>query len=124
VIPRRALKFCAPQLSGGVDIVEWKKAKAFYETHHEKLGSFLSPEERRFVEKKHKPYEGLAMIFAAKGAVFKTLGLSWMGPEGFRRIQVRPVSSKKFYFLPTKGQKLVVLFKKSRHHVVACCFPF
>ncbi len=111
------------ELSVGVDIIEWKKAKAFYQMHHEKLSLFLHAAEMRFVEKERRPYEALAMIFAAKEAVFKALGGSWMGPEGFRRIKIRPISFKTFSSHCPEGRKLQITFQKSRHHVVACCLP-
>ena len=63
------------------------------------------------------------MIFAAKEAVFKALGASWMGVDGFRRIKVRPVSPKIFSYHPSRGQKLRITFKKSDRHVLACCGP-
>lgn len=113
----------ASRIPLGVDIVEWKKAKAFYETHRGRLGSFLTAQERRFVENGRKPYEALAMIFAAKEAVFKALGASWMGTDGFRRIKVRPVSSKTFSYRPSRGKALRITFKKSSRHVLACCAP-
>ena len=105
----------------GVDIVEWEKAKTFYETHRARLGTFLSTTEKRFVEDGRAPYRALAMIFASKEAVFKTLGLPWMGPEGFRRIKIRPVSYQAFISSAPDGRKLHITFKKSKRHVVACC---
>jgi len=107
----------------GIDIVEWKKARSFYGRHRARLDSFLTASEKKFVENGPKPDKALAMIFAAKEAAFKTLGMSWMGPEGFRRIKVRPVSSKRFSFLTPGGRKLRITFKMNRRYVVACCVP-
>ncbi len=116
-----AAKIRASQHWIGVDIVEWKKAKVFYETHRERLGSFFPAPERRFIEKERKPYEALAMIFAAKEAVFKALGSPWMGPEGFRRIRIIPRRSGSYKV--ANHPELEVTLKKNRRYVVACCGP-
>ncbi len=105
----------------GVDIVEWKKARAFYGAHRGRLDSFLSPSEMKFIGKNQKPYEGLATLFAAKEAVFKALGVSWFGPEKFRKIRIRPVSADTFLFTGTRGRKFRITTQKSSRHVVACC---
>ena len=114
----------------GVDLLEWKKAKAFYQMHRDNLGKFLSPTEAVFVQKSRKPHESLAMLLSAKEAVFKALGLSWMGISGFRNIQNLP--GKTYFSFRLKGglkknissKNLPVLsFAKSRRHVVATCHP-
>jgi phosphopantetheine--protein transferase-like protein len=95
----------------GVDILEWKKAKAFYEKHSRRLGSWLTSEERLFVEKKDKPHEAFAMIFAAREAAFKALG---------RECRVVPVSSTRFAV--RDRSKLRVTVSRHRRHVVACAY--
>ena len=114
----------------GVDILEWKKAEAFYEAHREKLSRFLCPSEASFVLTSRKPYEALAMILSAKEAVFKTLGVSWMGLSGFQRIQILPGKSRFSFRLKGEFRKklsrkepLEISFVKNRHHVVATCHP-
>ena len=112
----------------GVDMLEWKKAKAFYEEHREKLDSFLAPSEAAFVNRSLKPYESLALILSAKEAVFKALGISWMGLSGFRHIQILP--GKTHFSFRLKGafkknfsgkDPLVLSFSRNRRHVVATC---
>lgn len=94
----------------GVDILEWKKARSFYKTHSARLAEWLSEDERRFVEKKQKPHEAFAMIFAAREAVFKALG---------EERGLVPVSSGRF---AVRGKKnLEVTVRRHRRHVVACC---
>ena len=114
----------------GVDMLEWKKAKAFYETHRDSLGRFLCPTEASFVLTSRKPYESLAMILSAKEAVFKALGISWMGLSGFQKIRILPANGPFSFRLKGNFKKkisrkvpLEISFVKSRHHVVATCHP-
>ena len=73
---------------------------------------WLTAEERRFVEKKEKPHEAFAMIFAAREAAFKALG---------KECRVVPLSSRRFAL---RGHsKLEVTVSRHRRHVVACCRP-
>ena len=116
--------------SVGVDMLEWKKARAFYKAHREKLATFLCPAETGYVQSSHRPYESLAMILSAKEAVFKAIGVSWMGISGFERIQILPgknrfsfrlkgIFSKKF----SRKNPLEISFTKHRLYVVAHCHP-
>ncbi len=114
----------------GVDMFEWKKAKTFYKAHREKLGSFLCSAEVTYVETSNKPYQALAMILSAKEAVFKALGVSWMGVSGFKCIEILP--GKNRFSLRLKGifhkkisrkNPLEILFAKSRFYVIAYCYP-
>ena len=57
-----------------------------------------------------RPHERLAVLLAAKEAVFKTLRHPWMGIEGFRKISVKPLK---------KGLK--ISFIKNKKYVVALC---
>ena len=96
----------------GVDILEWKKARSFYRTHRDRLSDWLTNEERRFVEKKEKPHEAFAMIFAAKEAAFKAFG---------RECRLVPVSSRLF---GVEGRsRVAITVHRHRRHVVACCLP-
>ncbi len=72
----------------GVDLVEYKKAKKFYTAHQNRLESFFAPSEVRRIRRASKPYQSLALLLAAKEAVFKSSQLPWMGPEGFRKIRI------------------------------------
>ena len=114
----------------GVDMLEWKKAKAFYKAHRGDLESFLAPTEAAFVHTSRRPYESLAMILSAKEAVFKALGISWMGLSGFRHIQILPGKSCFSFRLKGNFKKnflhdapLGISFAKSARHVVATCHP-
>lgn len=113
----------------GVDLLEWKKAGAFYEAHREKLSRFLFPTEASFVLASKRPHESFAMILSAKEAVFKALGVSWMGLSGFRSIQILPEDGRFFFRLKGELKKslpqvpLEISFTQSRRHVVATCHP-
>lgn len=97
----------------GVDLVEYKKAKTFYAEHKNRLGGYFDPSEMSFIQKSRRPYESLALLLAAKEAVFKSSRLSWMGPRGFRRIRVLRAGR----LIPSLS-----VFKK-KYFVVAECRP-
>ena len=101
----------------GVDLVEYKKARAFYARHRRRLGTYFKKAEVSFIEESLKPHEALALVLAAKEAVFKSLDRMWMGPEGFRRIAVVSRKNKKLSFL----SKPALSFRKTRNYVVAEC---
>ena len=115
----------SPQRPLGVDILEWKKAGAFFRSHEEKLGELLSPSEIAFIRSSSNRARAFAMIFSAKEAAFKTLGAPFFGLSGFREVTILPKKDfsvrfggrfKKMSFVPLK-----VCFKKTRRHVVATC---
>ena len=108
-----------PSFPLGVDILEWKKAGDFYRLHQHRLSDWLTADEKKFVAGRQKPYEGFAMIFAAKEAASKALGLSAAGPEALRSIRLKPRNSRKFSVL--KHTLLEVTVSRHRRHVVACC---
>lgn len=110
-----------PSFLLGVDILEWKKARAFYRIHKDRLGQWLSDAERAFVESRPKPHEAFATIFAAKEAAFKAIGAAAVGPEALRRIRLEPKAAGRFVVLG-RG-KLEVTIRRHRNHVVACCHP-
>ena len=72
----------------GIDAVELKKARRFYRDHASRLKNFFSANEISFISKKKSKPEALALILAAKEAVFKAIGDAWMGPAGFQNIEV------------------------------------
>jgi phosphopantetheine--protein transferase-like protein len=104
----------------GVDILEWKKASAFYAKHRLRLGAMFSPPERRLVERSKDPERKFAMLFAAKEAAFKARGGAWMGVSGFRRIRLSERSPLRFR-VAGRGS-LEVKLQKERGHVIACCY--
>ena len=110
-----------PSFPLGVDILEWKKAGEFYRRHHDRLADWLTTDEKKFVAARQKPYEGFAMIFAAKEAASKALGIRAAGPEMLRSIRLKPRSSRSFSIL--KHSSLEVTVSRHRRHVVACCLP-
>ena len=72
----------------GIDLVSIPRMRKFVKLHGKKaallLDSSFSPRSKRPISVIH-----LARLFAAKEAVFKALGRSWMGMEGFRDIKVQ-----------------------------------
>ena len=110
----------------GVDILEWKKAGAFFRSHEGKLGEILSPHEIAFIRSSPDHPRAFAMIFSAKEAAFKALGAPFLGLSGFRDIRVSPKKdfSVRFSgpFKKKSAKDLRVSFKKTRHHVIATCY--
>jgi phosphopantetheine--protein transferase-like protein len=116
----------------GVDLVELKRAKAFYRVHRSRLNVYFSDEEIAFVKRaRRRGYERLAVLLAAKEAAFKASGQPWMGPEGFRSILVEFSSEYVCHCLagrltcrtdsplPVRRFSLTILVRK--HFVVARC---
>ncbi len=108
-----------PSFPLGVDILEWKKAGAFYRSHRNRLSTWLTADEKNFIENKNRPQEAFAMIFAAKEAVSKALGVRALGPEALRRIRLVPSTSRTFRVAGRAS--LAVTVSRHRRHVVACC---
>ena len=94
----------------GVDILEWKKARAFYDRHSGKIASMLAPSERRFVNRTRRPDRAFAMIFAAQEAAFKAVG---------KPCRILPRSAERFEVL--NHPQLEGILRETRRHVVACC---
>ena len=99
----------------GVDLVEYKKAKIFYTEHRNRLKNYFDKSELSFIQKSLKPYEALALLLAAKEAVFKSGDLAWMGPEGFRKIRIISRKNQRLSFHPSLS------FLKSKDYVIAEC---
>jgi phosphopantetheine--protein transferase-like protein len=110
-----------PSLPLGVDILEWKKARSFYETHRLRLSEWLTDAERKFVEEKKHPHQAFAVVFAAKEAAYKAIGKNGLGPDAIRRVSLVPRSLRKFSV--AKNPSLEVTVRHHRRHVVAFCHP-
>lgn len=74
----------------GIDLVEIKKAKEFYREHKTRLGSFFSDEEMAYIRESKKPHVNLAVLLAAKEAIFKSKGGAESGLASFLDIDVIP----------------------------------
>ncbi len=110
-----------PSFPLGVDILEWKKAGEFYRLHRDRLANWLTADEKKFIASNRKPHEAFAMIFAAKEAVSKALGIRVAGPEALKAIRLKPNTARQFRILGHKALQVTV--RRHRHHVVACCLP-
>ncbi len=113
----------------GVDIVEYKRARAFYSRHKNRLTSFFGRAEISMIEKGPKPHETLAMLLAAKEAVFKSSGAPWMGTHGFREILIVAYGDRRLSFRLrgnfkrsfTRRRQPQLTFLKGRDYVIAQC---
>ena len=113
----------------GVDIVEYKKARVFYSHHQNRLKTYFNKEEVLLIQKGQKPYETLALLLAAKEAVFKSSGLAWMGTDGFRKIRILSQKNSQLSFRLRGNFKKSFMrrpvsalsFVKSRDYVIAEC---
>ncbi len=87
--------------------------KRFIEQHGDRAVRLLDPSSSR---KKISPAR-MARLFAAKEAVFKALGRSWMGMEGFKAIEVKGSQGSGFRvecpFLPKGAQVAGRFFTRS-----------
>lgn len=99
----------------GVDILEREKARSFYRAHKDRLAQILNTSELEHLKNvKNKP-DALAEMLAAKEAVFKAIGGSWMGLSGFKKISL---SFKRDGSV--RSGDLRITFKKNKDYVVAC----
>ena len=114
----------------GVDLVELETAKSLYRSHSRRLKTLFSREEISYIQKDKKPHERLAILLAAKEAVFKALSPAWMGVSGFQDIQISPQSRQRLavrlkgsFRRPVKKQNHleISLLKKNRNYVVVGC---
>lgn len=99
----------------GVDLLEFKRVKSFYEAHRESLDSVLDAAEVDYVRQGGaKPAERLARVLAAKEAVYKALGGAAGGIAGFLDVRVVSRKNGKISF---KGLK--IQFHKNKKFLVA-----
>lgn len=112
----------------GVDLVEFKKAERFYQTHRNRLSTFLNPGEISYIQRHPDPHEPLAELLAAKEAVFKALQLPWMGRSGFKNIYIVPGKGRRLSFklagslkkTPLKAGARLESFRNKTYVVVKC----
>jgi len=72
----------------GIDLVELSRAKRFVRLHQDRLKNFFTPSEYRlFLHSKSKA-KSFALLFAAKEAASKSLGITLTHPGAFRQFRV------------------------------------
>lgn len=111
----------------GVDLVEIRKARVFYETHKDHLRAFFTAGEIQKIRQSKKPHEKLAVYLAAKEAVFKALRARRAGFLGFRNIGVVEKRKKLSFRLGENLGRAVYpssynlsILKKKEYVVVRC----
>ncbi|MBI1871154.1 MAG: 4'-phosphopantetheinyl transferase superfamily protein [Chlamydiae bacterium] len=92
----------------GIDLIEVSRAQSIYRNYRDKLGRYLSREERSYIKAHRNKGIAFAEMMAIKEAVFKALELPWLGLEGWRKISLsmkfsRPFSVKLLGSLKTKN---------------------
>lgn len=108
----------------GVDILEWKKARAFYRAHRDRLSSLFSDAECGWIHRSRRPSDMFARLFSAKESIFKATGASWMGAHGFRSFRLVKAGSGRFWCTPRTGSKrLLVTIQTTKRHLVTLCRP-
>lgn len=113
----------------GVDLVEIKKAKLFFERHRANLRSLFSKREIRYIKTNKKPYEKLALLLAAREAVFKALLKKARTPSlsAFYDIRIIPNKSLSCVVREKTGawkapkEKLKLLCHKTDRYVIVEC---
>ena len=108
----------------GIDLVELKKAKSFYNTHKHRLNSFFSSKEISYIQKALWPHEALGILLAAKEAVFKALPRTGAGIAAFRNIEIQPERGGRFSFCSVKTgkrSKLEFTVLKNKRYVIVQC---
>lgn len=88
----------------GVDLVNVARVRRFLDRHSsKKISRLLSPAEKKRYQKRKLSAPAFAKLFAAKEAFFKTLGMPWMGLEGFSCMEVKPASGGTFSVKAVSG---------------------
>lgn len=75
-------------LGVGVDVVDLKRAQRFIRQHSRNLRSFFLPHEYSRLLKSRSKCRAFALLFAAKEAVSKALGVSIAHPRQFRQYPI------------------------------------
>ena len=79
--------------SVGVDLIELKKVRSFYQKHRTRLGAFLSAYELRRVKQSANPVQILAEIFAVKEALYKAD--ERLRGKGFESVRLTPALNRR-----------------------------
>ena len=74
----------------GVDVLEVARMKRFIQRHQSRLARIFSKKERMWAQSAAKPAVRFACLFAAKEAVFKSLGLSPVSFFRWNEIEIFP----------------------------------
>ena len=91
----------------GVDLVEIKKAKSFYDRHKENLGSYFTKREILEIRRSKKPHVQMALALAVKEAMFKA-----------RR--ARSSRSVRLSFVKKKDYVIALAYGKKNHRIGKC----
>ncbi|MFT5206717.1 MAG: phosphopantetheine--protein transferase-like protein [Candidatus Omnitrophota bacterium] len=70
-------------LGVGIDLVEINRAKRLIQQNRRFLKQFLSPKEYKIVQKAKLKSKAFGLLFAAKEAVSKAMGISIQSPRAF-----------------------------------------
>ncbi len=70
-------------LGVGIDLVEINRAKRLIKQNRRFLKQFLSPKEYLIVQKSRHKTKAFGLLFAAKEAVSKAMGISIQSPRAF-----------------------------------------
>jgi len=81
----------------GIDVVDVDRASRFIRAHRSRLKSFLLPQEYHQFERSRYKTRFFALLFSAKEAVSKSLGVAVTHPQAFRD-----------YLISCHGRKLTV----------------
>ena len=73
----------------GVDLVDLSRARRFVRAHRSRLNSFFLPAECRIVARSAFPVRAFGVLFAAKEAVSKSLGVPVRHPGQLRDFEIR-----------------------------------
>jgi holo-[acyl-carrier protein] synthase len=102
----------------GVDILEVGRMESFLKDHKDRLERVFSPSEKNWAFSKEKPEERLALLFAGKEAVFKSLGLSPTMFFRWREIEIVPGKTLHKVILQESLKKLMNKGKTATLHVL------
>ena len=81
----------------GIDMVSINRMRRFLKSNrHSALERLCTVAEKKQLRRKRFSAFEFSKLFAAKEAFFKATGGSWMGLEGFRALEVKPLWGGRF----------------------------